>query len=1037
MIMTTSFIFSVQASARQYIKDVMLIGGSKGAPASQLDSLKQQLTTDGWTFIDYDLNKGGYGCYIFMLYKDEENTDSINRNYITDFYLTDQDGTVPDFLTHNGRTYRLVPYDGKWDFTTKQGNLNAGTGDVGANIHLYYTKDTFPDNHAISTIYFTEWKDEPVVHLNGGSALGDFNLGCTGYKDIFMHYTTGTTIPNRPTVSALETCSLEMCKLSVSGWAYDIDEPGQSVDIKVSIYREDGTTLYRQDTITANQPRADVNTVQNVKGNHGFSYSTIITDPGTYVVKVYVCDYNVNHWEQINDGWTFTNRIVQLTAHTGDVTLNDGDILSGTGGADTHVIIADGATVALADVNITDITNDDNHKWAGITCQGDATVILVEGTTNNLKGGHRHYPCIQVGPSGKTLTIRGDGTLNADNNKLGAGIGGNYNWQVIGNIVIEGGIINATGGDCAAAIGGANYSHCGNITICGGTVTARGGSGCGGIGAGIAADCGNITITDGVTSVTVTTNDGIYSIGKSRFSKNCGTITIGGMVTDQISQRTVVYNPASYTFNFVYFDSNWRDTGALQYEKLYYYRPQRLTHSITRPGYSLTGWNTAADGSGTAYTDGQIVINMGDTKLYAQWKAVDYNITYNLEGGTNNSNNLVTYTCESNTITLSEPSWIGHTFEGWTWEGQNTPTKSVTITKGSIGDRTFTANWSLLTTAVINTETGYYELQDGQILTGKGGPDTHITIADGATVTLSKVTINGISNDEEHKWAGITCLGDAVIILADNDHNNLKGGYKTYPGIYIPQGKMLTIRGAKGYLETECNDYSAAIGGGNNLPCGNIRIESGTVRAKCQLVYDKYGHVVGAMGAAAIGGGQNVSCGDITITGGSVSAFGGSGAGIGCSLYGSCGDITITGGTIKATSESNAAGIGGAENGTCGNITITGGDITASTCSSYAPGIGSGYKGSCGNITITGGSFAQYTYEGKPTVGCEKGGSCGTISIAPDVIDLVEVRDYTQITTIRRPAAQDDVWYDMLGRRLFKKPTTPGLYIHNGKKVVQ
>ena len=30
----------------------------------------------------------------------------------------------------------------------------------------------------------------------------------------------------------------------------------------------------------------------------------------------------------------------------------------------------------------------------------------------------------------------------------------------------------------------------------------------------------------------------------------------------------------------------------------------------------------------------------------------------------------------------------------------------------------------------------------------------------------------------------------------------------------------------------------------------------------------------------------------------------------------------------------------------------------------------------------------------------------------------------------------EDVWYDLNGRRLMEKPTKSGLYIHGGKKVV-
>ena len=69
-----------------------------------------------------------------------------------------------------------------------------------------------------------------------------------------------------------------------------------------------------------------------------------------------------------------------------------------------------------------------------------------------------------------------------------------------------------------------------------------------------------------------------------------------------------------------------------------------------------------------------------------------------------------------------------------------------------------------------------------------------ISIADGATVTLDGVTING-ENSLDYKWAGITCEGDATIILKDGSTNTVKGFYEDYPGIHVPSEMTLTIKG--------------------------------------------------------------------------------------------------------------------------------------------------------------------------------------------------------------------------------------------------
>lgn len=73
----------------------------------------------------------------------------------------------------------------------------------------------------------------------------------------------------------------------------------------------------------------------------------------------------------------------------------------------------------------------------------------------------------------------------------------------------------------------------------------------------------------------------------------------------------------------------------LQYYTNKYYRgyDYKLTNEFLRKGYSFTGWNTRADGSGTSYRDGYTIKNFaaaGETKtLYAQWKPATYTIRYN------------------------------------------------------------------------------------------------------------------------------------------------------------------------------------------------------------------------------------------------------------------------------------------------------------------------------------------------------------------------------------------------------------------------
>lgn len=278
--------------------------------------------------------------------------------------------------------------------------------------------------------------------------------------------------------------------------------------------------------------------------------------------------------------------------------------------------------------------------------------------------------------------------------------------------------------------------------------------------------------------------------------------------------------------------------------------------------------------------------------------------------------------------------------------------------------------------------TGDYTAKNGETLTGTLAGKTQpykISIAKGATVTLAGVTING-ANSGDFKWAGITCEGDATIILKDETTNKVTGFSAEYPGIYVPSGNTLTIKGEKegtGSLNASSNGNGAGIGGGygNSINCGNIVIEGGDITA------------TGSSYAAGIGSASNTSCGDITISGGTITANGGeyaAGIGTGYTENSYCGDITISGGTVTATGGENGAGIGTGRSGSCNKITISGGTVSA-TGGEKAAGIGSGSNsGDCGNITITTGVTKVTATKGSGadnSIGKGYGGFCGTVTI--------------------------------------------------------
>ena len=158
---------------------------------------------------------------------------------------------------------------------------------------------------------------------------------------------------------------------------------------------------------------------------------------------------------------------------------------------------------------------------------------------------------------------------------------------------------------------------------------------------------------------------------------------------------------AKWTLNKynIAFDGNKSTSGSVASLKSCKYGKSYTLNKNTfkRSGYTFKGWNTKADGSGTAYKDKESVKNLSSKNgttviLYAQWEPVKYSITYKLDGGNNNSKNPKYYTREDKTFVLQTPTKTGYTFKGW-YSDKKCTKKVTQITKGSSGDKVFYAKW--------------------------------------------------------------------------------------------------------------------------------------------------------------------------------------------------------------------------------------------------------------------------------------------------------------------------------------------------------
>ncbi|MEG2583967.1 MAG: InlB B-repeat-containing protein, partial [Oscillospiraceae bacterium] len=115
----------------------------------------------------------------------------------------------------------------------------------------------------------------------------------------------------------------------------------------------------------------------------------------------------------------------------------------------------------------------------------------------------------------------------------------------------------------------------------------------------------------------------------------------------------------------------------------------------TRSGYNFDGWYTD---SGFVNKVNGVAIDGGSTGVktfYAKWLAISYNIQYLLDSGTNSNNNPISYTIETSTIILENPTRTGYTFLGWFDNSSGTSMQITNIMKGSMGNKTLQAKWKL------------------------------------------------------------------------------------------------------------------------------------------------------------------------------------------------------------------------------------------------------------------------------------------------------------------------------------------------------
>ena len=233
-------------------------------------------------------------------------------------------------------------------------------------------------------------------------------------------------------------------------------------------------------------------------------------------------------------------------------------------------------------------------------------------------------------------------------------------------------------------------------------------------------------------------------------------------VTITPTGKATTYNVSGIT--------TYADNNVLGYDsKLYAGATDAVKLSIVNTGTPETGYEFSGftAGEGVTITSSENVYTLtvpaSDVTVDVVYKAIEYTLQYNgADGATFATANPTTYTVESDAITLTNPTKDGYTFAGWTGTGLTEATTTVTIAKGSTGNREYTATWSLADYTIT------YDLAGGTLAEGVSNPT-------GYNIDSDDITLNNPTR-EGYTFAGWTGTGlteaTTTVTIAKGSHEN-------------------------------------------------------------------------------------------------------------------------------------------------------------------------------------------------------------------------------------------------------------------------
>ena len=208
----------------------------------------------------------------------------------------------------------------------------------------------------------------------------------------------------------------------------------------------------------------------------------------------------------------------------------------------------------------------------------------------------------------------------------------------------------------------------------------------------------------------------------------------------------------------------------------------------TRNGYTFTGWT----GTGLSTATKTVTILKGSTgnKSYtANWTPTNYTISYNTNGGSI-TGQKTSYNIETNSFTLPTPTRNGYTFTGWTGTGLLSATKTVTISKGNTGNKSYTANWTPINYTIS------YNVNGGAI----SGQKTSYNI-ETASFNLVTPTKNGYTFTG---WTGTVLSSSTKTVTISKGST----GNRSYTANWTPTNYTISYNTNGGSIAGQKNSYN-------------------------------------------------------------------------------------------------------------------------------------------------------------------------------------------------------------------------------------